>query len=298
MDINRSNLEALYIGYKAAFQRGLRSRENAEAWRRIATLMPSSTAKEVYPWLGQAPRMRQWIGDRVIKQMKAHKYEIVNKPFELTVGVEREAVEDDTFNTYTPMFEEMGVSTAEWPNDVIFGMLKDGETALAYDEVPFFSANHPHKIEGTVSNLGAGASAPWYVLDVSRALKPLIWQLRKPPKLVKRDQETDENVFNAKTFIYGMDSRGNAGFGFWQMAYKSKAALDETNLKAALQVIREHTNDEGSSLGLGTGQLLLVVPPELEFAAKQLVNATLTTNGGSNVLAGVADVYVTNLVRE
>ena len=24
-----------------------------------------------------------------------------------------------------------------------------------------------------------------------------------------------------KTFLYGVDSRGNAGFGFWQMAYGS-----------------------------------------------------------------------------
>ena len=34
-----------------------------------------------------------------------------------------------------------------------------------------------------------------------------------------RPNETDDNVFMKKTFLYGVDSRGNAGFGFWQMAY-------------------------------------------------------------------------------
>ena len=31
--------------------------------------------------------------------------------------------------------------------------------------------------------------------------------------------ETDDNVFMRKTFLYGADYSGNAGFGFWQMAY-------------------------------------------------------------------------------
>ena len=39
------------------------------------------------------------------------------------------------------------------------------------------------------------------------------------PKFVSKTQETDDNVFMKKTFLYGVDSRGNAGFGFWQMAY-------------------------------------------------------------------------------
>lgn len=45
------------------------------------------------------------------------------------------------------------------------------------------------------------------------------WQQRKKPKFVSKTQETDDNVFMKKTFLYGVDSRGNAGFGFWQMAY-------------------------------------------------------------------------------
>lgn len=296
MDINRTTLNDLYVGYKGHYQRGLRSRATADAWRRIATLIPSMTAKEVYPWLGQWPKMREWLGDRVIKQLAAHRYEIKNKPFETTVEVERETIEDDSFGVYGPLFEELGIAVAEWPSEVVFAVLKLGETALGYDGVPFFSATHPHELAGNVSNLGAGAAAPWYLLDTTRALKPLIWQLRKQPNFVRKDQETDENVFHRKTYIYGVDARGNAGFGLWQLAYKSKATLDEAGLIAALQALREMTNDEGSDLGITPN--LLVVPPELEIPAKKLVTAAQNASGATNVLSGLAEVYVTNLVRE
>ena len=65
----------------------------------------------------------------------------------------------------------------------------------------------------------AGHDSMWFLLCTSRPIKPLIWQQRKKPKFVSKTQETDDNVFMKKTFLYGVDSRGNAGFGFWQMAY-------------------------------------------------------------------------------
>lgn len=296
MDINRSTLNALYQNFRADFQRGFRSREDVMAHLRIATLVPSMTAKNVYPWLGQSPKMREWIGDRHIKSVKAHKFEIENRKFELTQGVERDAIEDDTFAVYSPYFEEMGVSVAEWPSDVVFEVLKDGETALGYDEQPFFSASHPHEKEGTVSNLQAGAATPWYVFDTTRSLKPLIWQLRKRPKLTRLDKDDDPNVFERDEFVYGVTSRGNAGFGMWQLAHKSKATFDATNLKAVLQAMRERTNDAGSSLGVRPN--LIVVPPELEWDARELLKAERNAAGATNVLNGALEIMVTNLVRE
>ena len=67
----------------------------------------------------------------------------------------------------------------------------------------------------------AGHDAAWYLLCTSRPLKPLIYQERKKVRFVSKTDEKDDNVFNRKQFLYGADSRGNAGFGFWQMAYGS-----------------------------------------------------------------------------
>ncbi len=72
MIINQQNLAALFTGYKAAFNTGFRTSEIY--WPKLATLVPSSTSVELYAWLGQFPRLREWVGDRVIKSMEAHKY--------------------------------------------------------------------------------------------------------------------------------------------------------------------------------------------------------------------------------
>lgn len=296
MDINRTNLNDLYVGYKGNFQAGLRSRENATIHQRIATVIPSSTHKEVYPWLGQWPRMREWLGDRHVKSLTAHRFEIENKTFETTVAVEREAIEDDRFGVYSPMFQELGAAVAEWPADLVFALLKAGETAIGYDGVPFFSGSHPHKIDGPVANVSGSGGTPWYLFDTSRALKPFIWQARRNPNLVRKDMETDDNVFFQRQYIYGVDARGNAGLGLWQLAHKSMEALDKDTLGAAIAAMMELRNDEGSSLGIHPN--LLVVPPELMITARELVMAERNDAGATNVLRGSAELLVTNLVRE
>ena len=67
----------------------------------------------------------------------------------------------------------------------------------------------------------AGHDSMWFLLCTNRPVKPLFYQQRKKAKFVSKTQETDENVFMKKQFLYGADSRGNAGFGFWQMAFGS-----------------------------------------------------------------------------
>jgi phage major head subunit gpT-like protein len=61
----------------------------------------------------------------------------------------------------------------------------------------------------------------WYLLDVSRAIKPLIFQERKKAEFVSIVDPKDESVFLRGTFFYGVDMRCNAGYGLWQMAYGS-----------------------------------------------------------------------------
>ncbi len=297
MDINRRNMADLYVAFRAAFQRGLRSREDLTAWARIATRIPSSTAKNVYPFLGQWPKLREWLDERTIKQLGSNRYELANRDFESTVEVERNAVEDDEYMLYAPLFEEAGGAAAEWPDDVVFEVLKAGLTGLGYDDVPFFSASHPHVKDGAVANLsGAGSHPAWYLLDTTRVLKPLIWQPRRLPKIVRLDRETDENVFHHKKFLYGIDARGAAGYGLWQLARRSTLEFTDANFAAERAAMMELTNNEGSSLGINPN--LVVAPPEIEFKVRKVLAAAANAQGASNVLQGMADVYITNRVRE
>ena len=61
----------------------------------------------------------------------------------------------------------------------------------------------------------------WFLLCTNRFLKPIIFQDRKKAKLTALIKDDDENVFMRNEFIWGVDARYNAGYGFWQMAYGS-----------------------------------------------------------------------------
>lgn len=287
MIINQAALAALFLGFKGSFQEGFRGAQ--PQWERVASLVPSSTKKELYAWLGQWPRFREWIGDRQLKSLSTSKYEIENKPFESTVGVNRDDIEDDQFGVYAPMFKEMGFASATHPDELVFALLAAGFASLCYDGQYFFDTDHPVG-SGVASNFGGGSSTPWYLLDTTRALKPLIFQKRKDYNFVPMTKEDDEAVFMRKEYRYGVDARCNVGYGFWQMAAASKTTLDATNYKALRTAMKNLKSDEGRNLGIRPN--LLVVPPTLEDAANELIKAERLANGASNPLKGEVDILV------
>lgn len=61
----------------------------------------------------------------------------------------------------------------------------------------------------------------WYLLDTTRAIKPFVWQERKSPEFVSRQSATDPSVFDNKKFLFGVDSRDNAGFSLPFLAARS-----------------------------------------------------------------------------
>ncbi|WP_324622722.1 Mu-like prophage major head subunit gpT family protein [Delftia lacustris] len=279
MQITPANLKTLFTGYKTAFQGGLG--QAASQYLQIATVVPSTTAAEEYGWLGKLPGMREWIGERVIHGLQSHGYTVKNKPFELTVAVPRTAIDDDTYGVYTPLMTELGRSAAANPDELVFGILKAGDSTACYDGKPFFAADHMVKDEKgklqAQSNADLGGNGEkWYVLDTTRAIKPLIFQDRKKPNFVAMTAETDPNVFTKAEFVYGVDSRCNVGFGFWQMAQACDKELNAENLWKAIKAIGGRKGENGRPLGLRSN--VLVVSANLEDRANQLLTAELVPN--------------------
>ena len=290
MIINAGNLKTLYVAFKASFQGGLG--QAAPLYNMVATTVPSTTGSEEYGWLGKLPSMREWVGDRVINGIASSGYTIKNKPYELTIGVPRANIEDDQYGVYSPLFTEMGRSAAAHPDELVFGAM--AANGNCYDGQAFFSATHPvlnanGKSANQSNDLG-GAGTAWYVLDNSRALKPMIFQQRKSPNFVAKDRETDDNVFDRAEFRYGIDARNNVGYGFWQMAVRSQQALDETGLTNAITKLTSRTADYGRPLGLAGTHI--VVPPTLEFAATALLKNAFNAAGATNTLAGRLQIIV------
>lgn len=297
MIINQAALQAIFKGFKVIFQTAF---ENVKpTFTKIATIVPSSTKSEEYKWLGKIPRMREWIGDRVIQNLSAYDYTIKNKDFELTVSVDKNDIEDDTIGVYNPLVQSIGQSAAMHPDELVYALIAGGFENKCYDGKMFFATDHKEGKSGAQSNKGtykltpstygaaraammslkddqgkplkvvpnllvvppqlegmarkilfaeiinnetniykgsaelhvepelSGNPTAWFLLDVSKPVKPLIFQQRKKPEFVAKDKLTDDNVFFQKEFIYGVDSRDNAGYGLWQLAYGSTGEANE-----------------------------------------------------------------------
>lgn len=292
--IGTEQITSMGVAANAAFQRGL-SKKNEQPHLRVATRVPSSTSKEEYGWLGKWPRIREWVGDRVHQQLKAHSYTIKNKSFESTVDIDRDDVEDDNVGTYAPMFEELGQEVADFPSDLVFALLKNGNSLPCYDKQYFFDTDHPvidkDGNEQSVSNWGGGAGDLWILMDTSRALKPVIHQVRRDFDTVSLDRPDDPNVFERKTFVYGVDGRMNVGFGFWQLAYASRQPLTPDNFKAAFAALENMTGDGGRPLNVQPD--LLVTVPNNRSAAQKLLKNMLAAGGETNEWMGSTDLLIT-----
>ena len=292
MLINTPNLEAIRVGFSTAYKRGLGQAETQ--YTRIATVVPSSTRESRYGWLGKMPNMREWLGPRLIQGLAEHDYAIKNKDFELTIGVDRNDIKDDNLGNYEPMFVEMGESTAAHPDLLTFGALAGGFATECYDGQYFFDTDHPVINEdgsmGTVANTDGGSGAPWFLLSTNRSLKPMIFQDREKPMFVAKDNPKDHNVFMNKEFVYGTDARYNVGYGFWQMAWGSKQTLNATRYAAARAALQGMKGDHGRPLGIKPN--LLVVPPSMEQAALELLNAERDAAGATNVWKGTAELLI------
>lgn len=292
MLVNASNLDSLRVGFSAAFKNGLG--QAPSQFERVATVVRATQKEQKYGWLGKIPNVREWIGSRAIQNLMQHDYAIKEKAFELTIGVDKDDIETDNLGIYAPMFTEMGMSSGSKKDVLVFELLKAGFSTECYDGQNFFDTDHPVLDEDggeiTVANTDGGAGTPWFLLDMSRALRPILLQIRKDFEFQSMTEPTSQNVFMNKEFIYGTDARMNVGFGFWQMAWGSKQTLNAANYATARAALMGMKGDFGRPLGINPR--LLVVPPALESAALKILNNELGAGGETNEWKGTAEVLV------
>ena len=269
------------------------------SYKAISTIVPSSTRDEEYGWLGAMPAMREWLGERIVHGLSVEGFRLRNLDFEATVSISRNDVEDDRYGIYAPIIQQMGMDAADQPDKLVLSLLKNGFTSLCYDGQNFFDSDHPVGGAGadvpvtSVSNTGGGSGAAWFLLDCSRAVKPLVFQDRKRPELLALNDPRDANVFFKNEYIYGVHSRCNAGYGLWQLAYGSKQALDAANYGTARAAMMSVRKDNGEPRNVRPTHL--VVPPSLEAQGRALLYGETYQGVGAalpNPWKGTAELIV------
>jgi phage major head subunit gpT-like protein len=293
MIVNEVAIAALFTGFKKLYKDGFGAAE--VHYDKIAMTVPSQTREEAYGWLGQFPQLREWLdGDRVVKDLKAHGFTIENRKFESTISIRREDIADDRVGVFSTQFAEMGHRARQHPDEMIFDLLSKGFTTPCFDGQYFFDTDHPavgaDGLDTAVSNMQDGANAPWFLMDTSRMIKPVIWQEREGYDLQTVNNQNDYNVFMTDIYHFGIRARVNAGFGLWQLAFGSKADLTPENYAAARASMMKLRGDQGRILGIKP--TVLVVGPELEEMGHRIVNSENAAGGDTNPWKGSASLIV------
>lgn len=152
--VNKETIANVFTGLKTIFHNTLKALPGN--WQATAMEVPSDAAGEDYAWLTRFPKMRKWIGDKVVKNIAAGKYYKANEDWETTIGVKRNDIEDDRLGLYQTQSRQAGEAAAEL-HDIIVDDLKNNAFAqTCFDGQYFYDTDHP--VGGaSVSNKGTAA---------------------------------------------------------------------------------------------------------------------------------------------
>lgn len=156
MLINKASLTAVFISLKTTFQKAFDAAPSQ--WQETAMRVTSESGQNDYSWLSNFPLMRKWIGDKVVRALKAFKYTIVNEDWEATLEVERNHIKDDSLGIYGPQAEMAGYSAKQLPDQIVSELKNKGFENKCYDGQYFYDTDHPVDDENgntqSVSNKG------------------------------------------------------------------------------------------------------------------------------------------------
>lgn len=302
MIIKHEVLNTLRVTFKTLFERGLNV---VTQWNKVATEMKSASADNVYGWLGKFPKLHKWIGERQLLHMKEDGYKLTNEKYESTVAVSRDDIEDDNLGIYNPIVEQMGQAANEHIDENVFQCLVNGFVNLCFDGKPFFASDHPinsqedgQGTEGTFSNIinpEVTNKQPWFLLDGSKVIKPIIYQNRKNAELKQLFDSSNDHVFMNDEYLYGVDARRGFGYTFPQLAVACRDTLNAENFSKACQALYEMQTD--GYRPLNCKPTILVVGPKNRAAAVDLLDKQYLANGESNVNYKIVEVLVTPYIN-
>ncbi|OYV99481.1 MAG: hypothetical protein B7Z62_00325 [Deltaproteobacteria bacterium 37-65-8] len=141
-------------GLKAVFMRAYKLYSEASIVNRICTMSPSASDSEDYSWMGAVPKIREYLGERQVKDLANFNYNIRNKTWENTLGVRRSDVEDGKLGMVKLRIEQMAQEAARHKEEAVMTYLTNAlgsETAAYYchDGGPFFYGSHPSPSDGS-----------------------------------------------------------------------------------------------------------------------------------------------------
>lgn len=146
----------LHTTYQAAYQ------TPPTFWQDVAMTVPSATELESYAWMDRLPKMRQWLGARVVNNVSIRNRIVANVDYELTWSIPRNKFLDDKLGVYGMQAQYAGFEAKKLPDVQIAALLQ--ANPVGYDGVAFFSGSHLSNLDdatsSTFSNSGTLSLTP------------------------------------------------------------------------------------------------------------------------------------------
>ena len=153
MDINKTNMQALFTDYLKSFKDAYATRPTEY---QMFTMNEGINATRLeLPFLLAFAGMREWLGPRKVKDFESEKVIYTEKSFEETVGVPVRSIETDGFGLYSTIVAQMADAAADQRGINALEALSTNDAWI--DGVNFFSAAGRSYGSNVISNYGTGA---------------------------------------------------------------------------------------------------------------------------------------------
>jgi len=116
--------------------------------------MPISSNQEVenYAWLGQVPKMREWIGGRQAKGLRESSWSVTNKDYEATLEVLTKDLRREKYGQLRIRIAELARRTLSHPASLMTTLIINGKSTACYDGSYFFHTAHSEGDSGSQDN--------------------------------------------------------------------------------------------------------------------------------------------------
>jgi len=167
--VNQAVLTAMSVGFSRIFNNSLKNVDTS--YKKVATVIDVKTISVDYGFLAGFAKMKEWVGDRVLKDLKAHSYTITKKDWELTIEVSRDVIEYDQIGIVKPQIQQMAHDARTHYDEIVFALLEKND--LCFDGQKFFSNKHPVG-KTTMSNIGTAALTPQSFMKAREEMRGIV----------------------------------------------------------------------------------------------------------------------------
>ena len=159
--LDAAKIEAAYVGFHKTFNNRIGTAESVH--KRIATVVETTDLVDRQVWLGATPKMRRWIGDKVLNKIRAESHPIVTGPYEASLEVPKHDILNDKLGMWRPKIN-MIADAYDWALDELaVGMLAAGVAGTAlgttYDGQNLIDTDHTASSAGGTSQTNHVAGA-------------------------------------------------------------------------------------------------------------------------------------------